>query len=50
MKTAALNKVGNAVSLMKIQDDFGSFITVVKAGMLMGGSERVYESQVQCVK
>lgn len=32
---------------MKIQDDFSSFIRVVEAGMLMEGTERAYEAQVQ---
>lgn len=50
METAALNKVGNTVNLMKIHDDFSSFIRVVEAGMLMGGTESVYEAQVQDVK
>lgn len=48
MKTAALNKVGNTVNLMKMQDDFGPFITVVEAGM--GGTETVQEDPVQDVK
>lgn len=50
METAALNKVGNTVNLIKIQEDFSSFIRVVEAGMLMEGTERVYEAQVQDVK
>lgn len=35
------------MNLIKIQDDFSSFIRVVEAGMLMEGTERAYEAQVQ---
>lgn len=38
------------MNLKKMHDDFSSFILVVEAGMLMGGTERVYEAQVQDVK
>lgn len=45
---AGLNQVGNAVNLMKMQDDFSSFMTVAEAAT--GGTETAREDPAQDVK